>query len=65
MILSVGKIAKSENLKKFSNWEKSEYFVIVYDARFETKNNQKLVSTPLPPCYKNVIKTFSKHGVSI
>ena len=42
---------KSENLKKFSNWRKSEYFVFVYDAQNKQKNNKFLVSTQLENFY--------------
>jgi hypothetical protein len=35
------------NLKKFLNWRKSEYFLIMYDAEKIQKNKHLLVSTHL------------------
>jgi hypothetical protein len=33
------------NLKKFSNWRKSEYFLVMYDAEIEQKKLLLAVST--------------------
>ena len=35
------------NLKNISNWRKSEYFLVMYDAENEQKFLLLLVSTPL------------------
>lgn len=33
------------NLKNISNWRKSEYLLVMYDAEIEQKNKHLLVST--------------------
>jgi hypothetical protein len=43
------------NLKNISNWRKSEYLLVMYDAENEQKNKHLLVSTLL-----GKIKQFSK-----
>jgi hypothetical protein len=35
------------NLKNISNWRKSEYLLVMYDAENEQKNKHLLVSTHL------------------
>ena len=36
-----------QNLKNISNWRKSEYLLVMYDAENEQKNKHLLVSTHL------------------